>query len=133
MIKLEISGKMLHKHGSDITAHVHWTPHDRGVAEGTHTVAWKIDYSWASIGDTFLPSATVDLTDACQSINDHHLMTPNVTITGTGKGISSMIVGRLYRDTGDGWSGTGANAPILLEIDFHFQVDSTGSRTNGVK
>jgi len=72
-----------YKEGSSITAHVHWTPGDRGVAEDTKTVAWKLDYSWANINSVFASSKTVDLTDTCDGVNDKHLMTPDLAIDGT--------------------------------------------------
>lgn len=121
--------------GNDISVHVHWTPGNRGTTEGTNTVAWKIDYSWANIGGTFGASVTADCTDACQSTNDQHLMSPEITIDGhtVSKGISSMLVCKIYRDTGDSWAGTGANGPALLEVDFHYPINTIGSRTDSTK
>ena len=115
--------------GSSIYPHVHWTPHTRGTTEGTATVAWKLDYSWANFSGVFGASATVDMTAACQSTNHQHLLTPEPEVVGTGKTISSMLVCRLYRSTGDTWAGSGVNSPYLLEFDFHFQINTIGSRT----
>ncbi|HDY68452.1 MAG TPA: hypothetical protein ENH85_11750 [Candidatus Scalindua sp.] len=124
-----------YKEGTDILAHLHWTPADRGNEEGTAVVAWKLDYSWANRDAVFAASATVDLSDACQSTDDDHLKTPTVAITGSGKEISSMIVCRLWRDSaGDTWTGTtDAQSPAILEFDFHFEVDTVGSRTELIK
>ena len=122
-----------YKLGSDIYCHVHWTPGARGADEDTKTVAWKIDYSWASIGSVFPASANLDLTDTCDGVNDKHLMTDDKVITGTDQGVSSMLICKIYRDTGDTWVGTGANGPALLEVDFHFQIDTLGSRAIGAK
>ena len=117
-----------YKEGSDFLAHVHWTPGDRGTAESGKTVAWKIDYTIANIDGTFGASATLDLTDTCTGANDAHLATPEITIDGSSTTISAMIMGRIYRDTGDTWAtNTGGNCPILLEIDFHYQIDGFGS------
>jgi hypothetical protein len=48
-----------------------------------------------------------------------------------------MLICNLKRtDTGadDTWAGVGAgNLPLLLEIDFHFPIDTMGSRQVGVK
>jgi len=118
-----------YKEGSNISAHVHWTPKDRGVAENTKTVAWKMDYSWANIDGTFGASATIDMTDTCTGTNDKHKMTPGATIVGTSKTISSMLVCKIYRDAGDTWVGTTANGPALLELDFHYEINSIGSKT----
>jgi len=121
-----------YKEGANIKVHAHWTPGNRGTEEGTATVGWAIDYSWANIESVVPSSSTADLTDACQSTDDEHLMTPEVEIDGTGKGISSMISCRFYRNGGT-WSGTLANAPALLEVDFHFPIDTMGSRNWGAK
>jgi len=122
-----------YKQGSDIKCHVHWTPHSRGNEENGSTVAWKLDYSWSNIGSAFGASATADMTDTCSGADHWHEVTPEVTIAGSGKTISSMLVCRVYRDTGDTWAGTGANAPGMLEIDFHYQIDSRGSLNSTTK
>ena len=124
-----------YKTGTDIYVHAHWTPGTRGTEETTHTVGWKVIYSWANIGDTFPVMATADLSDACQSTDDQHLMTPDIVIDGhtVAKGISSQLACYITRtDTGgdDTWaSSTTGQLPLLLEVDFHYQVDTMGSRT----
>jgi hypothetical protein len=81
--------------------------------------------------------ATADLSDATDNANHKHQMTPEVTITGTDKNISSMLLCNIKRtDTGtdDTWVGTASGAlPMLLEIDFHYQIDTMGSRQIGAK
>ena len=120
-----------YKEGSDLEGHLHWTPCDRGNEENGATVGWKADYSWANRVTAFAASATIDLSDACSGTDDLHEKTASVTITGTGKEISSMLLIRLYRsDTGadDTWAGTSnAQSPAILELDFHFEIDSLGS------
>jgi len=126
-----------YKQGTDITAHIHWTPGTRGNEEKGATVGWKVDYSWANIDGTFGAMATVSLSDACDGTDHKHQMTRSATITGTGKNISSMLICNVKRtDTGtdDTWAGTASGSlPMLLEIDFHYQIDTIGSRTVGVK
>jgi hypothetical protein len=114
---------------SAIYAHVHWTPRDRGTAEDGSTVAWKIDYSIADINGNFPASNTIDLTDTCDGTNHKHQMSPDIALNHTASTVSAMIIGKIYRDTGDTWSGTNANGPALLELDFHFEVDTLGSRS----
>ncbi len=124
----------IYKEGTDIKAHIHWTPADRGNEESGNTVAWKLDYSWANINAVFLSSSTVDMTATCTGTDDYHEKTATATITGTGKTISSMLVCRLYRDAGDTWVGlTAAQSPVLLEFDVHFQIDTIGSRQELIK
>lgn len=120
-----------YKEGEDIYVHIHWTPGPNGVAENGNYVGWKIDYSWANIDGNFGTMATANLSDACDGTNHKHQMTPESTVTGTSKEISSMLLCNVKRtDTGtdDTWSGSGAgNLPLLLEIDFHFPMDYRGS------
>ncbi|MDD4477335.1 MAG: hypothetical protein PHY40_04260 [Patescibacteria group bacterium] len=128
-----------YKHGTDILAHVHWTPGPRGTAESGKTVGWKLEYSWANIGGNFGTMLTADMSDACDGTNHKHQMTPEATIDGhtASKSISSMILCNIRRtDTGtdDTWVGTvSGELPMLLEIDFHFQIDTIGSRQSGTK
>ena len=124
-----------YKQGTDLKAHIHWTPGDRGTAESGNVVAWKIDYTVISINGTFLPTANLDLSDACDGTNDKHQMTPDITVSGTGLTFSSMFVARLYRDsTGDTWStDTAGNRPMILEFDLHYEVDSLGSESSTSK
>jgi hypothetical protein len=121
-----------YKTGSDIYVHIHWTPGARGNEENGATVGWKIDYSWSSIGSNFGTMATLDLSDACDGTDHKHQMTDDVVITGTGKGISSMLLCNIKRtDTGadDTWSSAvSGQLPLLLEVDFHFEIDTVGSR-----
>ena len=122
-----------YKVGTDIYAHVHWTPGANGNEENGALVGWKLDYTWANIGSNFGALASVDLSDACDGIDWKHQITPDVIIDGhtVSKGISSMLICNIKRtDTGgdDTWSGTASGAlPLLLEIDFHYQQDSIGS------
>lgn len=124
-----------YKEGTDIKAHLHWTPADRGNEENGNDVDWRLDYSWANQDGTFPSSATVAMLDTCDGADDKHQMTTTVTISGTGKTVSSMVVCRLYRDpTNDTWVGiTAVQSPGILEFDFHHEVDTLGSRQELVK
>ena len=126
-----------YKEGTDISVHVHWTPGPRGNEENGATVGWKVDYSWANIDGAFGTMATADLSDACDGTDHKHQMTPVVAITGTSKSISSMLLCNIKRtDTGadDTWaSTTTGQLPMLLEIDFHYQIDTMGSRQASAK
>lgn len=122
-----------YKTGQDIKVHIHWTPGARGNEENGATVGWKIDYSWASIDGVFGALATADLSDTCNGVDWEHNMTPDVTITAAGQGISSMLICNVKRtDTGadDTWaSAVSGQLPLLLEIDFHYPIDTVGSRS----
>lgn len=123
-----------YKEGSDYKVHLHWTPHSRGVAEDGNTVNWRVDLSIANIDGTFPVVATYDLTDTCANGADAHLMSTDVVVSGTGLTISHIILGRVYRIAGDSWAtNTAGNNPALLEVDFHYEIDDTGSATHMVK
>ena len=128
-----------YKTGEDIKVHLHWTPGTRGNEENGNLVGWKVDYTWANIDGAFAAMATADLQDACNGVDWEHNMTPEVTIDGhtAAKGISSMLICNVRRtDTGtdDTWaSSTTGQLPLLLEIDFHFPIDTLGSRDWGTK
>lgn len=126
-----------YKQGTDIHAHIHWTPGLRGNEENGATVGWKVDYAWANIDGTFGAMATADLSDACDGTDNKHQMTPVGVLTGTNKTISSMLICNVKRtDTGadDTWAGTlSGQLPMILEIDFHYEIDTLGSRDWGTK
>ena len=126
-----------YQQGENIYVHVHWTPGANGAGENGVTVGWKVVYSWANIDGAFGNPATADCSDACAGTNHLHQMTPDVSITGTGKTISSMLLCNITRtDTGadDTWAGSGTgNLPLLLEVDFHIPIDTPGSRTSSAK
>ena len=111
-----------YKEGTDLKPHVHWTPSNTD----TGTVVWLLDYSWANIDGTFPGSAQIPLSDVGSGTVGDHQLTASGTLTGTSKTISSMVVCRISRDGGagtDDFTGTAG----LLEIDFHYEIDSLGS------
>lgn len=126
-----------YKVGSTVYVHIHWTPGSRGVAEDGTLVGWKVDYTWASINSNFGAMLTADLSDACDGVDHKHQMTPEAALTGSSDGVSSMLLCNVRRtDTGadDTWAGTtSGQRPLLLEIDFHFQMDTIGSRQRAAK
>ncbi len=119
-----------YEEGTDIEPHIHWTPADRGNEEIGTIVMWKLDYSWANQQGVFAPSATVSMSATCSGVDSRHQYADGNMIYGAGKTISSMLVCRLWRSaTGDTWAGTtSAQSPAVLEFDFHFQLDTRGSR-----
>jgi hypothetical protein len=120
-----------YKVGSNLRAHVHWTPGPRGNEESGKIVQWRLDYTITSIGQNFIASQTVPLPGTCSGVDNKHEMTAEVDISGAGLGISSQMFGRIYRfnDASDNWVGTGADLPIFIEFDLHYEKDTLGSRT----
>jgi hypothetical protein len=65
-----------------------------------------------------------------------HLITSltsgNVGLVGTGKKVSSILICRLWRNSGNS-ADTFQEDAGLLSLDFHFQIDTVGSRAQYVK
>jgi len=133
--ELYFTAQMPHqwKEGTEIYPHVHWTA---ATNVGTNKVVWGLEYTWANVGvvlgnTTIItgsdPIATYAPVDAYE-----HAITSLGTITGTGKTLSSMLICRIFRKAADGTDNYAADAG-LLEIDFHFQIDSDGSRQEYIK
>jgi len=123
-----------YKAGTNLWAHVHWTPRNYGVAQRGKTVGWKIDITAAGYGSVFAPSVTLNLSQAVPAdcANDQHIISPSVEFTvPAGFNESGMLVIRLYRsDTGtdDTWTETlSGRLPLLLELDLHHQINKLGS------
>ncbi len=111
------------KEGSIISPHLHWSTITATTAAA---VVWQLDYVFANISGTFATSATtLTATASCSATGVHHI-TEFGDITLSAGTLSSMLVGRIFRDpgaTGDSF----AHDALLLEFDIHFQMDSNGS------
>jgi len=116
-----------YKQGTDIVFHLHWTIPVSGAGGGAENVKWDFTYSWANVGSAFPAQSSATITvDVQADVLDDHMIDNIVTISGTGKNISSMIVCSLTRDVGV--ANDYANDAYFLEADFHFQIDTLGSR-----
>ena len=121
-----------YKQGEDVVFHVHWTIPTDGLGLGAENVKWDFTYSWANINAVFPGEATEPLTVDVQNRVAHtHYMDNVFTLNGAGKNISSIIICSLTRDV------TVANdyghSAYFLEADFHYPVDTIGSRQIGTK
>jgi hypothetical protein len=112
-----------YKEGSDIVPHVHWS----AVNGNAGNVVWQLEYTWQNIDGTFPAVTTITVTDAASGTAWDHQKAFFSAITGTGKTISSMLVCRLFRDPTHASDTYGSDA-AFLEIDFHFEKDTVGSR-----
>lgn len=123
-------GQLPHRYkvGSDIEAHVHFE------TTADDSVVWQLEYIWTSMGDTTLAwttvsDSTVSYTWTAGTI---HQVVDIADITGTGKGMSSIIKMKLSRLGGN--SGDNHSGDILLtEFDLHYQLDGFGSSTEYAK
>lgn len=121
-----------YKEGSDLLPHVHWTTFD-AIANNTNKVEWVLDYSIAKIGSIISPQTTLMGNQIIPSITtfaaQQQYITSLGTIPGTGLEISVILVCRLSRNaTGTSTTDTFADDAGLLSIDFHYEMDTNGSR-----
>ena len=116
--------------GTAISPHVHW----QKTTSATGNVLWKLDYEVVAngavaamdYGDS-LSSATVAEGTPDSNTANQCLITGLGTIDMTGQKASALIFWRLSRVGSDGSDTYGADAR-LLELDFHYRVNSFGSQ-----
>ncbi|HUW48455.1 MAG TPA: hypothetical protein VMW36_06915 [Patescibacteria group bacterium] len=111
---------------TDLHPHVHWTPIDAD----TGTVKWGLEYTWQSISGVY---GNTDIISGIQTANGtaythHYLNLPD--ISATGKGLSSILVCRVFRESANDTYDADA---ALLEIDFHYEIDTMGSAGETMK
>lgn len=121
-----------YKLGTDLYAHAHWAPIDAGAG----TVRWCLEYTWAKLNGTFGNTQFACNSCTAGGVGDAHQLCSMGAISGvTNNDISSMLICRFFRDADASTGGTdtyGSDA-VFLEFDFHFQIDSPGSRQELVK
>lgn len=117
---------------STIYPHVHWAPKTDGASGAV--VNWGLEYTIAELGGVFgnttiIYGSTQVPADAVLAAGKHYLTNIGAGISMAGVDtLSAMIICRVFRDA------TGALATDdydddagLLEIDFHYEMDSLGS------
>jgi len=124
-----------YKVGTDIHPHVHWTT-VAGVPSATNVV-WGLEYTLVAVGGSFPNTVTIlanTLIPECSppTGTGQHLISPFSPVSGAGLGISSILVCRLFRATGN-ISDTFPNAVGLLGFDVHYEQDTQGSRDQWTK
>lgn len=117
--------------GSDIHPHIHWAPKANGAAGAV--VNWGLEYTWVNIGstagNTTIISNNVHTPADDPLVANRHYLTEFAAIDGTGKTLSSMLACRVFRDATGALGTDDYNADAgILEIDFHYQIESIGSK-----
>ena len=125
-----------YKHGTDLHAHVHWMPVANGSAG--ETVSWGLEYSLSELGATF-GNTTLIYGDTPYPdetlVADRHYLTELGEIDGSSiDSVSAMLLCRVFRDTaGNGGTDDYGDDAALLEIDFHYEIDTLGSSSEYIK
>jgi hypothetical protein len=123
-----------YKLGTDIEFHIHYLIPTAGSGVGSENIKWDFTHSWADIDSSQPSETTVNTTIDMQNklADTHYLGEIAATIDGSSiSGLSSMIICSLNRDTSvaDNYD----DVVYLMEIDFHYQINTIGSRQEGVK
>jgi hypothetical protein len=116
------------KEGSTIFPHVHWTNKTAGSAG--QVARWGLEYNIAKPSAVFGSTTTIygeTIGSGVITSANSHLITPiGAGIDMTGMSLSTMIVGRLFRNSShanDTYGGIAGG----LSFDIHYEVDSFGS------
>jgi len=116
-----------YKEGTNLLPHVHWCP----TTNNHGNVTLWLDYYWLNIGG-LIPALSQWNTGSvpASEIAWQHQVSDFLPIGGAGKLISSMLMCRISRyPAADSYPDDAG----LLAVDFHFQLDSVGSRTETQK
>ena len=118
--------------GGTVSPHVHWIANVNSD-EVTNKVKWVLEYSWTNINEVFantsIVSGNVNYGDGSLTAKKHYLTeTDDITPSDTQNHKSSIMVCRLYRNSGDTVEDTYPDKVGLLYVDIHYQRNSFGSR-----
>lgn len=126
--------------GSNLYPHVHWTPEvtsDGNPAD--QKVKWGLEYTFTEIGGDFSNTqfayGNVHLPQDADVVAGRHYVTPLTQIvpSATQKGMSSMLVCRLFRNATDASDDTYEHDAGMMEFDFHIIMDAAGSKAEFTK
>ena len=121
-----------YKHETALSPHVHWASEDGNTLKN---VVWKLTYSWADINGMFGAETPLTATAACPE-EYYHKLTAFDDITPpalTGDGVSSMLICSISRNSSNVADTYASKSAYLLEVDFHYEKDTVGSRQEAVK
>lgn len=111
---------------------LHFHIHTINEVADADDVYWKFTYSWANIGDAFPTETEVYIAITGDSNVDTHTVNEVVSINGTGKRLSSIIMCSLER-VGTDALDTSSEDILLIGADFHHLIDTFGSRQEYLK
>lgn len=112
--------------------HVHWLP----VADGSagEKVSWGLEYTVAAFGEVFGNTSIIygntTVPDETLVANTHYITNlGSISMSGV-TSVSAMLICRIFRDTtSDGLTDDYGDDAALLEIDFHYEINNMGSRS----
>jgi len=117
--------QMPHKYkiGSNIHPHIHWQQ------TNANKPTWKMEYKWFNNGDAvptnFTPIDTGGAGVFSYSSGNMAQISSFPAIVGTGMGLSSVLLIKLYRAN---VTGDVAGDVLAFQFDIHYEIDTEGSR-----
>jgi len=121
--------------GTAIHPHIHWSPETDPGTSGA-VVRWGFEYTWAEYNatspNTFPATNIVYVNAPCAAGSQkQHLIASfdPITPTSNQNGISSMMVCRIFRNSGDAADTYNSKRAGFLQFDIHFEKNTEGSRT----
>lgn len=118
-----------YKMGTNLHPHVHWGIDT--VPIGGTTVRWGLEYTIANIDDTFGETETIYTVAEDPATQYKHILSEFPAISGSSiDSVSTMLLCRIFRDVAN---DDFAEDAFLFEFDFHYEIDSFGSRAEYIK
>ena len=107
------------------------------IAEHWHSVKWEMEYtiqnSQLGVDGAFPATTTVsgETTIPASTTDRSHVLTEVGTITGTNVDMGAIIAFRFRRIASSGTEPS--SDPFALQVGFHYEIDTVGSRTEYTK
>lgn len=124
--------------GTAIHPHIHWSPETDPVTASV--VRWGFEYTWVEYNpttpNTFPATTTVYVDAPCAAGSQKkHLIASFADIIPSDleNGISSMMVCRLFRNSGNAADTYDSKRAGFLQFDIHFEKNTEGSRSEFTK
>lgn len=116
-----------YKEGTALDPHLHWSP----STTNTGNCVFTFEYTIANMNDTFgATNTSISFTQAGSGTAfKHQYVDGSSTISGNGLKIGAIVLFALSRPAGDGFTGDA----YLHSFGIHYQIDTLGSRQEGVK
>ena len=100
-------------------------------------IRWGIEYTKATIGGTFSSSPTTVYATTIAgggdiTVANEHLLTDFASIDMTGDTLSTVLVCRVFRNSSNAADTYGGTAGLLY-LDWHYEIDAMGSKTELAK
>ena len=116
-----------YKEGSSLKPHIHFVTNSASAGN----ISWGLEYTWSNVDEDFADTTIIGLSDVLVNTQSKHYLQKLESIDGTGKKISSILIGRLFRDVS---IENNYPAPVgLLEMGFYFEQCGIGSGSENFK